>query len=357
MHGYAAKWSTVGLFLLGLGTLIPTPAYACAAPNCMLGVRFPLPADGGVVPANVPGLVAVPPLLEKIDPSTVRLLLPDGTQVPTTVSEGAYQTQVLVPETPLEPGTMYRIEAKGDCELQATETESITFTAGPALPLPTTLGTLTVTAPEQGYVNVYGDSSCGGRVIRGNHATLRFTPSPELVPFLPWVHWSLEVDGEPWSHAKHGGVSATGEEHSETRRYENSRHLLFVYTFCDYVGCMDSTQRPPIHSLPPGPHRATLTATLEHANLTLPALSVDFELGCTEQGVTAGASLAAGCADGGPEPEIDAGPVPDGGPGTQPPDTADFKKGCTQAGGGLTALGMLATLSLLLGRRSRREER
>ncbi|AKQ65871.1 hypothetical protein A176_002783 [Myxococcus hansupus] len=342
--------------LLGMGMLLPASAHACVAPNCLLGVRFPLPEDGGVVPANIPGLVTVPPLLENIDPSSVRLLRPDGTPVPAAVTEGAHQTQVLVPESPLEPGTTYRIEAKGACAHQPTELESVTFTAGPALPLPTTTGTLTVSPPEQGTFRVYGDSSCGNRSIRGNHATLRFTPSPELVPFLPWVHWTLEVDGEPWSHAKHGGLTATGEENLETRLYENNRQLLFVYTFCGYVGCMDSAQRPPIDSLAPGPHRATLTATLEHANLTLPSLSVDFEVGCAAQDVTAGASLAFGCADGGPEPEIDAGPVLDGGPVPERPEPADPKKGCTQSGGGLTAVGLLATLCLLRGRNPRREE-
>lgn len=336
------------MLLLGMGVLVPSSAHACVAPNCMLGVRFPLPEDGGVVPANVPGLVTVPPLLESVEPSTVRLLLPDGTQVPATVTAGAHQTQVLVPEAPLVPGTTYRIEAKGACQLQPTQTESATFTAGPALPLPTTAGTLTVDPPSQGRFNVYGDSSCGDRQVEGNFTTLRFTPSPELVPFLPWVHWTVEVDGEPWSYAKHSGLTSSGEENLESRRYEYHRHLLFLHTFCAYVGCADSYQRPPIDSLPPGRHRATLKATLEHANLTLPPVSVDFELGCAAQAANTGAPWAYGCADGGPE--IDGGPVTE----APPPEPVDTKKGCSQAGGGLTVLGLLATLRLWSVRNARR---
>ncbi|ATB49605.1 hypothetical protein [Corallococcus macrosporus] len=330
------------MFLLGIGVLAPASALACAAPNCLLGVRFPLPEDGGVVPANVPGLVTVPPLLENVDASTVRLLLPDGTQVPATVTPGAHQTQVLVPDAPLEPGTTYRIEATGVCQHQPDQAGSTTFTAGPALPLPTTTGTLTVDMPSQGNFNVYGDSTCGDRRVEGNFTTLRFTPSPELLPFLPWVHWTVEVDGEPWSFAKHGGLTAQGEENFETRRYENNRQLLFLYTFCGYVGCADAYQQPPVPSLPPGHHTATLKATLEHANLTLPPVSVDFEVGCAAQSTYAGTALMAGCSDGGTEPEP---PPPE-------PEPVDSKKGCSQTGGGLTVLGLLATLWLWSGRKS-----
>ncbi|ABF89017.1 hypothetical protein MXAN_1693 [Myxococcus xanthus DK 1622] len=353
MHENTWKWSTVGMFLLGMGALIPTSAHACAAPNCMVGVRFPLPEDGGAVPSNIPGLVTVPPLLESVDSSTVRLLLPDGTQVPATVTPGAHQTQVLVPDAPLVPGTTYRIEAKGVCQFQPTQTESVTFTAGPALPLPTTTGTLTADTPSQGIFNVYGDSSCGDRQVEGNFTTLRFTPSPELVPFLPWVHWTVEVDGEPWSYAKHSGLTSTGEESPEPRRYEYNRQLLFLYTFCDYVGCADSYQRPPIESLPPGRHRATLKATLEHANITLPPVSVDFELSCAARVANAGMSQMSGCSDGGTE--MDGGIVDGGIVDEDPlPEPVDTKKGCTQAGGGLTVLGLLSTLWLLGGRNSRR---
>ncbi|NVJ14009.1 hypothetical protein [Myxococcus sp. AM010] len=348
MHGHMWQWSTVGMFFFGMGALIPTSARACVAPNCMVGVRFPLPEGGGVVPANIPGLVTVPPLLENVDPSTVRLLLPDGTQVPATVTAGAHQTQVLVPDAPLEPGTTYRIEAKGVCQFQPTQTESVTFTAGPALPLPSTTGTLTVDTPGQSIFNVYGDSSCGTRQVNGNFTVLRFTPSPELVPFLPWVHWTVEVDGEPWSFAKHSGLTSTGEENLELRRHENNRQLLFLFTFCDYVGCADSYQRPPIDSLPPGRHRATLKATLEHADLTLPSVSVDFELGCAAQVASAGTHWGSGCADGGTE--VDGGPMNE----DPRPAPVDAPKGCTQAGGGLTVLSLLATLRLWSGRSSRR---
>ncbi|RKG63386.1 hypothetical protein D7V80_30890 [Corallococcus sp. CA054B] len=347
MNEDAWKWSAVGMFLVGLGMLAPTPARACIAPDCEQGVRFPLPGDGGVVPANVPGLVAIPPLLESMDPSTLRLLLPDGTPVSATVTAGAHGTQVLVPDAPLEPGTSYRIEAKGACERQGPQTRSVTFTAGPALPLPTTLGTLTADTPIQGSFKVYGDWICSEGREQGESTTLRFTPSPELVPFLPWVHWTVEVDGKPWRYATHGVLSSTGEDNVAWHRSDNVWKLLFLYTVCVSRSC---SGQPPDDSLLPGRHRATLTATLEHANLTLPPVSVDFELSCPTRGALADGHPRAQCADGGPLAgggSVDEDPPPVPVPG-------DSKKGCTQAGGGLTVLGLLATLRLWNGRSSRR---
>lgn len=146
------------MFLLGLGVLAPPAAQACVAPNCLVDVRFPLPEDGGAVPANVPGLVVRPPLRETTDVSTLRLLREDDSQVPFTLATGGRGTHVVVPKAPLVPGTRYRIEAKGICQFQETFTQSATFTAGPELPLPTTLGTLGVDTPRRGMFPVFGDA-------------------------------------------------------------------------------------------------------------------------------------------------------------------------------------------------------
>ena len=316
MHGHTRKLATVGMFLLGMGALLPPSAHACVAPNCLRGTRFALPADGAAVPANLPGLVVVPPLLESVDPTTVRLLLEDGTPVPASVTAGAHQTQVLVPDAPLVPGSSYRLEAKGVCNFGGPqETQATTFTAGPALPLPATTGTLTAETPQRRTFAVYGDSSCGNTQAEGDTTTLRFTPSPELVPFLPWVHWSVEVDGEAWSYAKHGGLTPTGEN-PDTRLYEYNRGLMFLYTVC---GEPNPTM-PPTRGLAPGRHQATLKGTLEHAQLTLPPVTVDFELTCAQA-----------------LPED-----PEEEPGEDPEETSHH--GCSQAGGGLSALALLATL-------------
>ncbi|MCY1043679.1 hypothetical protein OV208_20335 [Corallococcus sp. bb12-1] len=271
------------------------------------------------MPTNLPGLVVVPPLLESVDPTTVRLLLEDGTPVSATVTAGAHSTQVLVPEAPLVEGTEYRLEATGVCSYQGTQTAETTFTAGAALPLPTTLGSLTAQTPRRGTFVVDADSNCGNTQQEGDSTSLRFTPSPELMPFLPWVSWTVQVDGAPWSYAKHGGVTATGEENFDTRLYEYNRRLFFLYTVCEEL-----QPQAPNTGLAPGRHRATLQGTLEHANLTLPPLHVDFELTCAQKPVD-------------PEPEE---------PEPEEPGRPSSGGGCSQAGGSLAALGLLVTLRL-----------
>ncbi|MFB1481646.1 hypothetical protein [Corallococcus sp. RDP092CA] len=313
--------AVVGTLMVGGALALPASADACVAPNCLVDVRFPLPEDGGPVPANVPGLVVVPPLLESTDVSTLRLTQADGVEVPFTLAEGARKTHVVIPKSPLVPGTAYRIEAKGLCQYQETQTQSATFTAGPELPLPKTLGTLSVDPPGWDTFPVFGDSNCGSPGS-GEATTLRFTPSPELVPFLPWVHWTVEVDGQPWSSSNHHGLTSKGEDNPDSHLYEYNRQLLFLYSACTW-----SDPPPPGEGLSPGRHQATLRGTLEQADLALPLLSVDFELGCRR-------CLSGGCADGGP---IDPAPLP------LPEPSSD---GCTQAGGGLTVLGLLAALRL-----------
>ena len=90
----------------------------------------------------------------------------------------------MVPKSPLVPGTEYRIEAKGLCQFQPTQTQSATFTAGPALPLPTTLGMLEVEWPRWGNFPVFGDSNCGS-TQSGEAASLVFTRRRSSSPSCP----------------------------------------------------------------------------------------------------------------------------------------------------------------------------
>ncbi|RYZ43071.1 MAG: hypothetical protein EOO71_04895 [Myxococcaceae bacterium] len=298
----------VGTCVLGLGGALPPSAEACSGPVCFgKDVRVARSANGEV-PANVPALVVVHPFRMTFDTAGVRLLTAEGAPVEATVTSGALGSAALVPTGPLVPGNTYRVEATSPC-YQETQTEAASFTVGPALPLPGTSGVLEAGIEQHGPLEVYGGALCSVSV-EGSTRILGFTPSPELVPFLPWVHWTLEVDGQTWARAEHGAVGPTGE-FTVASRLLFTRDLLRLYTVCDDSAAIE---RPSDRGLAPGVHVATLRPVLEHSGVALPPLEVSFTQTCPED----------------PDP---AAPAPE-------------KEGCSQAGGGLTALGLLTTLQL-----------
>ncbi|MBN8233407.1 hypothetical protein JYK02_38405 [Corallococcus macrosporus] len=305
----------------------PLSAEACGRPLCSVeGSRVPLPPNA-IVPANVPALVVVPPAYEWVEEQSLRLRTEDGTGVEARVLKGPDNSGILVPAAPLVPGTRYRLEGSVPCSEGRTGQPFVAmadFTAGPAVGLPTATGVLKMGDREAGILRVWdGGASCAANYT-GGWAKLEFTPAPGLVPFLPWVHWTLEVDGQTWATAPHGAVDASGGARPADG-FRTMRDLLTVYTLCD--------NEPPgmpasARGVSEGPHTATLRPVLEQAGTALPALEVAFEVYCPHTG-----------GDGG------YGPGP--GTGSGPDDEVPVKaKGCTQAGGGLSVLGLLAALRL-----------
>ncbi|GMT98706.1 hypothetical protein KH5H1_28250 [Corallococcus caeni] len=323
-HGWTAL--TIGVFLGGFGLAKPPSAEACEGPLCTVeGSRVPLPPDA-VVPANVPALVVVPPAEEWVEEQTLRLRTKEGVDVEARLLKGPGSSGVLVPTAPLVPGTHYHLEGTIPCSDGHTGqpfAAMADFTAGPEVALPTATGVLEKGTSQAGSIKVWdGGASCAANYF-GGRTTLEFTPAPGLVPFLPWVHWTLEVDGQTWATAPHGAVDASGGV-IPADGFRAMRDLLTVYTLCD--------QEPPgmpasARGVSEGRHTATLRPVLEQAGMALPALEVAFEVYCPHFG-----------GDGGQED-----PLPDPTPDDGPPLKA---KGCSQAGGGLAAFGLLATLRL-----------
>ncbi|NBD12251.1 hypothetical protein [Corallococcus silvisoli] len=299
--------------MLGGGIARPPSAEACAGPTCVTStIRAPLPA-GAAVPANVPALVVLPPVLQAMDPMGLRLRTADGASVEASLLAGPHRSGVLIPAAPLVPGTGYLLESNTPCrDMQPSPAISVAFTAGPAVALPTASGSLSAGAEQQTSFEVWGGALCSVGV-EGSVLPLRFTPAPELVPFLPWVHWTLEVDGQTWATAPHGAVDAAGGVMSPNR-FGYPHDLLSVYAVCHL---QPSNDRPQDKGIPPGQHVATLRPVLEQSATPLPALETPFTLTCPKE----------------------------------TPDPVPGDRGCSQVGGGLTALGVLATLGLW--RRSR----
>ncbi|RKH67210.1 hypothetical protein D7X96_19780 [Corallococcus interemptor] len=298
----------VGAFMVGGGLALPPSAQACGGPICQAKkFHAPLPTDASV-PANVPALVVLSSNGYEADSGNLRLRTEDGADVEATFLPGPHGSGLVVPAAPLVPGTRYHLEASNLCGRYPQEpgTLETSFTADPAVALPAASGTLRAGPEQNATFPVWGGSLCSVDV-EGRTVTLGFTPAPELVPFLPWVHWTLEVDGKPWATAQHGAVDAAGNV-MPPDRFAYPHDLLTVYTVCKVL---PDQQAPSDQGLAPGKHVATLRPVLEQSGTPLPPLEVSFELKCPDE-----------------VPEV-------------PED-----KGCTQAGGGLTAFGLLATLRL-----------
>ena len=272
---------------LGASLGLSSPAEACSAPPCGAeGASLPLPEGNGEVPANVPALVVRAAWLGTViteGEGSPRLLREDGSPVAARVQgRGTNQPEYLVvPEAPLVPGESYRLEARGACAYDGTSAPvAATFTAGPARLLPETSGWLDVSLPAQGTIQVGNGGSCAAQV-EAAFVQLRFRPAPELVPFLPWVHWRLEVDGQRWAEASYGELGPNGAPLNPrpVSLPFQSRSLFLVHALCG-ENPMGSDE-----GVAPGRHRLALYPTLAGPTpRALPSIEADIELTCHTRG-------------------------------------------------------------------------
>jgi len=276
--------SWLAALTLGAGLGLSSPAEACSGPVCEPNVEAPLPKQG-TVPANVPALVLYTEGVEIVTSgeNAPRLLRSNGDVVATSTvaSSDKHHGWHVVPASPLVPGETYRLQGTGACNYPSGSTQAVeaSFTAGAASPLPTATGTLRVETTARGKVRVAHGSLC---TTEQDSASVRFhfTPAPELVPFLPWVGWALEVDGQRWALERPGTVLPDGTLAPPTQRQLGfgARRIFQVHMSC---APQDSLSGDP--GLTPGKHRATLRPTLAQASTALPPVEVDFELSCDAQ--------------------------------------------------------------------------
>ena len=217
------------------------------------------------------------PLFQTLDIGSVHLRTAEGADVAATITSGAHGSAVVVPAAPLVPGAAYRLEGDSPCPY-GPATLGATFTASAPLPLPRATGLLEAGPEQQGVVAIVRGAQCSADTL-GSALRLRFTPAPELVPFLPWVHWTMEVDGEPWTTAPHGSLGPAGES-TDTIRLKYTRDLLLLHTVCEVPS---TTSHDQDLGLEPGRHVATLRPVLEHLDRPLPSVEVPFELTCPKE--------------------------------------------------------------------------
>lgn len=256
------------------------------------------PYDGARVPANLPALAFN--IFFPVDGGTFELRGPDGGLVPLTIEQQSFPSVWLARlSAPLEVDAGY--VASVPCARAPGGVRSIRFETSPAMPLPSSVGTLTAFAPQP---NPRVGPPCYSPSF-GMQAQLELVPSPELEAFMPVTLLTMKASTMtyPWATVGYGYGF-----HQYDPQFSN--RLDRVYVLCEGSG----------GGLPEG------TTTLElHAAVA----------GSTESWTPATTTVTLSCdggtTDGGTTEQLDGGTEPSPSPG-----------GCgCSSGDGALALGML----------------
>jgi len=303
----------------------PASAEICGPFPCE--PAFVAPVAGASIPANVPAFPLIPeevygqsvvdaglefgPLDARGNPPptpTIELLDPLGQVVPVDIllaavpGSGSYN---IIPRTTLVPGA-YRFRQPISCQGSATSVPVVLtvpsiddqpFTVIAAAPLPSAVGSVTVSPSQMTTyrIGAYADGVCSEEKTAAV-ATLVFTSSPELAPFLPVARFEVYVNGVDWWFTNWGNVDI--EPHPASQPFYDR-----FFTVC-----------PPEEfapGLPEGAYTGSFTVRLPGQE-PLPAVPFSFTLSCVNTvaepsivGSDAGSGTAVDQVS--PEPGLDGG--------------------------------------------------
>lgn len=226
------------------------------------------PGDAVTVPANLPAIHWVPGRSFGSSVGDAQSLELTTTGDPTTPlaftataqPDGSY---LVVPTQALVAGTSYTITDSSECGGTTTPT-AVTFTAGPAVPLPTQLGALTAQSFDVSTLSALTVSGSCTSTVWADQATFDFAVATDA---QPWIHALLietVADGVVWS-GKRGiyNASYTGVNHDR------------IYHVC-------ATDDPGgvARGLASGAHAVVLRATLPGTATTLESTEATTTLEC-----------------------------------------------------------------------------
>jgi hypothetical protein len=252
------------------------------------------PAEGTLVPANIPAVATVPGTYSgtPCQVTWFELLDPNGAPVATSPSPSEPGVHLL--DQALVPGQSHLLRYEHLCSHPQAQplTFQQSFSVGVAAPLPTSTGTLTIAEQGAGPFTV-SDGSCGWS---GTSAwvLLQITPSCELMPFLPVVSFTTEVDGQPWASSRIGSTDWVSG---------SSRQMNLIFAQCSAY--------PANYGTTAGSHLVSIRAHIAGSAVELQPATLPITLGC------AGSSdelvwgdpldLAGACAPDAGRPTVDAG--------------------------------------------------
>jgi hypothetical protein len=249
-----------------------------------------VPEDGATIPANTPALYWRPGRsAQQANPAEVTLVRADAPDSPLPITRTLAPNgfdYLLTPNTPLEPGVTYTLRDPNSCTLSGGDAPKVaTFTAGPAAPLPSTLGTLQATALPRVMMTVAQGASCSWQFDTARVA-VDLTAAPEAAPWLDMLFFETLVDGAAWIAYEHlleppaPGASWQGR----------GADLLIAV-------CGDSGNGLPQFYLPEGAHAVEMRVTLPGTTLALASTTATARLSC--------AGAPPGDGDGGTNPPPD----------------------------------------------------
>lgn len=263
------------LFLAGAlasSVIAERAADACSSsPSGALLLR-----DGATVPANLPGIEWVPSRCTVDEPDLTTLTLVDAAapSIPLAIelvplplaSETAAQRYLVVPKARLVDGKRYVIADATTCIGQA---RTATFTAGPAAPLPTSLGEIRVSASAMATLAVAHDASCSFEV-EANRAELEIALSAEAMPWRDVLQFETLADGASWS-AKTSLVPRP-----------TNRGTDVVYRTCAAVKA-ENQEGFARSGLDAGRHQVAFRATIAGTGVRMLASPVPVSLACSDE--------------------------------------------------------------------------
>lgn len=289
----SVKTTLLAIAIPVLALAAPRAADACGPVPCWQG--YFVPGDAAHVPANLaavywrPMSSAAGPIAA--DPSRVVLTstADPGKPLPFTATALANGDFLLVLDAPLTAGTSYTITDGSTCTFTGEHGPHAMFTAGPAAPLPTRLGTLVVTDGEVGALEVATASGSCSNEVSADRSTFVLAPATDAQPWLDVLQFETIVDGTQWRVA-----SSINQTLSPGASW-HGRGSDLLYRVCK------TTDTTVDQGLAAGTHDVELRATLPGTPVMLTSDSATVALACTadpEAECTGGATCKpdqAGC--------------------------------------------------------------
>lgn len=217
--------------MIGTGMmLVGGAAWACsvACPDGEQGFSL----AGATVPANITaGIYAAS--YDGTAPTNMQLFNANsGEEVPIAVQSVALPGReerwfYVYFNGELEAGQSYRLEPGPECDL--SELPEFVFDVVEEAPLPTTLGTLRLSEPQSGDLQVSAGDACSAE-ISASWVEVEVELSDEAEPWADALFFETRVDGERWSP-----LSTIGEERVPGSSWVG-RGFDRVYTSCESEG-------------------------------------------------------------------------------------------------------------------------